>query len=175
MKILPTMLVIVALSLLFFGGQLFAESVFFGSWRVEEAPGTLKAATINESGNETGKICFLDSQKCIWYLTMPTACKENNTFPALLNSNEGSSSIFLMCLGAQTGTSQFIYAFSDFDAADSLMRKALRVAFAFPLESDQFRVVRFKLDGSSTALSELDKLAQKVIQQNSNSTKDEVL
>jgi hypothetical protein len=43
--------------------------------------------------------------------------------------------------------------FTDFDAISALIARSRRIAIAFPLKGDQFRVVRFDLIGAPEALA----------------------
>lgn len=76
---------------------------------------------------------------------------------------------------AKTGTNKYIYTYSDFKYAETLMKNALKVGIALALESDQFLVVRFKLDGSRTALDALQEAINEVSKTKAGATTDQVL
>jgi hypothetical protein len=70
------------------------------------------------------------------------------------------------------------HAFSDFDSIDSVIGNSTRVGFAFPLQNDQFIVVRFDLSGSKAIVNAMRKVAGERAPTSAprpKSTKDQVL
>jgi hypothetical protein len=156
-----------------------AEAVKYGSWFVDasNSGGFLYAATLNDSGNLFGQYCFLGDGSCMWFLGMSIACKEGEQYPVLVNSDLGAYQLVLLCTGKIENVA-YRYAFADFDAVDKIVKKGLRVGFAFPLQSDQFTVIRFNLDGSKSAVTSMREVAIKVMPSNitpPKNTRDEVM
>jgi hypothetical protein len=155
-----------------------AESlpVHFGSWIIDvgESESFIYAATFNDSGNFFGQYCYLGAGSCMWFLGMTTACKEGAQYPVLANSDVGAIQLQLLCTG-ELGKGYYRYAFTDFDAIDNIVKKGLRVGFAYPLQSDLFSVTRFNLNGSNSAVSVMRKTASNIAPSNvppANEVKD---
>jgi hypothetical protein len=159
----------------------FAESIAYGSWFVDvgESGGFIYAATVNDSGNFFGQYCYPRDSSCMWFLGMNIICKEGEKYPVLINSDDGASQLEVLCTGIINKTI-YRYAFTNFDAVDNIVKRGLRVGFAFPLQSDQFKIVRFNLDGSSHAVTVMRELASEAIPSNvpppksATGTRDEV-
>ncbi|MEE9913633.1 MAG: hypothetical protein K4571_18125 [Deltaproteobacteria bacterium] len=143
----------------------------FGVWHsgVTDTGDAFYAATINDSGNLLGQYCYPSKGNCIWLLGMRTACEEGAQYPVLANSDAGSSHINVYC-SAKLDNGMYRYVFSEHDAIDKIITKGLKVGFAVPLQSDQFRVVRFDLNGSSRAITKMLNLVEKA--QNKSSLKE---
>jgi hypothetical protein len=56
------------------------------------------------------------------------------------------------------------YIFSEFDTVDKIVKESTRVGFAVPLQSDNFRVVRFDLKGANRAIELLESVAEKAFE-----------
>lgn len=141
----------------------FAQAEQAGAWTtgVTNDGEAVYAATVNDSGNVLGQYCFPGADSCIWFLGMRTACEEGSTYPVLANSDSGAAHISVYC-SDQVDAGLYRYVFSEFDQIDELVRKGMRVGFAVPLQSDNFRVVRFDLTGSVRALDLLETAAAKL-------------
>lgn len=125
---------------------------WYESWRVDVVENkTYAAATFSESGALLGQFCYPNLSRCIWSIGLPTACKKGNKYPVLANTDSGATSLSVVCDGV-IKTGAYRYSFSDFAAVTQVLEKSSRVGFAFPLQSDQFTVVRFRLEGMEAAL-----------------------
>jgi len=134
----------------------------FGSWHasVTDDGESHFAATVNESDNLLGQYCFLKSGNCLWMLGMRTSCKEGDKYAVLANSDTGAAHITVYC-NAQLANGLYRYVFSEFDAIDNIVKAGLRVGFAVPLETDNFRIVRFDLGGASRTIALMRAAASK--------------
>lgn len=135
------------------------ESQIYGSWMFEKSDdngGILFAATANDSGALLGEWCFVEANSCVWLLAMKTRCVEGSKYPVLANSDAGAAQLEVVC-NAKLDNGLYRYVFDDFEGVEQLVKEGLRVGFAVPLEEDQFRVVRFNLDGSNLVLNLLEK------------------
>jgi hypothetical protein len=67
------------------------------------------------------------------------------------------------------------YAFTDFDSIDGLVAKSSKIGVALPLEGDQFRVIRFDLNGATKAVGSMRGVAERRTQPTRPGTRDEEL
>jgi hypothetical protein len=149
----------IVLNLAFFIGLSSAaigQTSQFGSWNTGRIGGNegLFAATVNDSGHILGQYCYFQSDSCIYLLAFQTACKPESKYPVLVNSDVGSSQVFVYCSG-QLSSGKYRYVFTDFEEIDKVIKGANKVGFAVPLEGDKFLVVRFTLNGSNEAIASM--------------------
>lgn len=144
---------IVAMMLMLIPVAGFCEPAKFGSWFVDSAADkdTLYAATLNDSGSLLGIYCFISSADCLYAIGMDSACVSESTYPTLANADNGTSIHHLYC--DKSVGSNYRYYFKNFDDIELSVTTAKRIGFAIPLQGDQFKVVRFDLDGASKAIS----------------------
>lgn len=126
-----------------------AENV--GDWSYQ-AGDAFYAATVNDSGGIFGQWCDGPSQTCVYLIGTTTACETDASYPVLVNSDSGSSSMTIICRGKLDGQSFYRFAFSNFDQMDITVRSAKRIGIAMPLRDDQFKVSRFSLEGAKTSI-----------------------
>jgi hypothetical protein len=130
-----------------------------GEW-IYQTKGQFYAATINDSGHVFGQWCDVEDQSCIYLLAMSTSCEQDYRYPVLVNSDAGSLSTTVVCRG-RLDSGKYRYVLSNFEDIDGLVKKAKRIGLAIPLEGDQFRVLRFSLDGATVALTVMRGAAEK--------------
>lgn len=140
-----------------------SNAIELGTWDVGSTDdgATLYAATTNDSGALFVQYCYPEAENCVWALGISTGCEKGAQYPGLLNSDDGPLPVTLICRGGVEKIS--IYIFSDFDQIDSAARKAKKIGIAIPLSGDQFRVFRFRLDGTAGALDIMRDATQKAI------------
>lgn len=109
------------------------------------------AVTVNDSGNLLGMYCFPETDTCIWLVGMVTRCDEDHVYPILANCDTGSLHLELTC-GEALENGLYSYVFNSFDSINDLVLKSYKLGLAIPLEGDQFRVIRFDLQGSNEAI-----------------------
>jgi hypothetical protein len=125
----------------------------FGDWLVNSKAGEFQyAATVNDSGALFGQYCFPGNDRCMWLLGMSARCERGDEYPVLANSDAGATPIGIHCEG-RLDDGLYRYIFTDFDSVDALVRKGSIIGFAVPLFQDQFKVVRFKLNGAIPAIT----------------------
>jgi hypothetical protein len=133
------------------------------------------AGTLNDSGHVFGQWCDVDAGSCIYVLVLSTRCDEDESYPVLVNSDTSSLSTTLVCRG-RLESGKYRYSLGNFDDIDAIVRKAKRVGIAIPLEGDQFRVVRFSLEGALASLTIMRASAEKAVPvQPTKSTRDQRL
>lgn len=158
-------------ALLFFWTIAFAATSF-GSWASGSADdgSNLYAASINDSGSVLGQYCYISSGNCVWLLAISASCEDGSEYPVMANSDTGAVQLKVSCKGKVGDL--YSYVFSEFEGIDTIVKTGKRIGFALPLQQDQFRVVRFKLDGSVDAIKIMRNSAQKVFDKSKTGTKD---
>ena len=130
-----------------------AQAENFGSWFTGKTNdgNFVFAATVNDSGHLLGQYCSPETGNCLWMLGIGTTCKLGDKYPILANSDTGANHLSVHC-DEQLDDGKFRYVFSKFDEIDGIIKGGLRVGFALPLQSDNFRVIRFDLSGANRAI-----------------------
>jgi hypothetical protein len=82
---------------------------------------------------------------------MKVACKENDKYLVLANSDKGASHLSAHC-GKKADNDTYRYVFVEFETVDGMVRDGHNICFALPMNGDNFRVVRFNLAGASGAI-----------------------
>lgn len=131
----------------------FARAENFGSWFTGKTNDNnlVFAATTNDNGHLLGQYCSPEKGSCLWILGISTPCKLGDKYPILANSDSGASHLPVRC-DEQLEDGRFRYVFSKFNDIDSIIKGSLRIGFALPLQSDNFRVIRFDLSGVNRAI-----------------------
>lgn len=153
--------------------SLAADPKKIGDWWVGPITGNegLFAAIMNDSKAAFGQYCYEESSTCYYILATDLNCEEGNSYPVLVNGDAGASHHQLLCIKVGGKTR---YAFKDFELIDGAVRESNRLGIAFPLESGQFQVSRFSLNGSVKAL-DLMRAAMERVVNNPTSTRDKRL
>ncbi|MDH1054434.1 hypothetical protein [Aquipseudomonas alcaligenes] len=133
----------------------------FGSWVVIKSENNqdLIAVTANDSGNFIGFRCFSSSKTCVHVLSANTSCEENAKYPILINSDYTSMSMDAIC--GINGANHELYL-TKYDEIHETLKKGNNIGFAIPMESGQFKVVRFNLNGSDKAMDYVEKKTAEV-------------
>jgi hypothetical protein len=159
--------------LLLFGTVSSAQTI--GNWFTELKSATgLYAATINDSGALFGQFCYPAEGNCIWLIGMSTGCDKGDKYPVLANSDAGAQQLELLCDG-RLESGLYRYVFLNFDAVDAIARKGTRIGIAIPLQADQFRVVRFQLNGATQAIDVMRAASERRVKPASKTTRDLLL
>lgn len=125
----------------------------FGKWVTESTTdNVLYAATTNDSGALLGEFCFPGNGTCVWLIGMETRCNSGDSYTVLANSDAGSAPLKVLCDG-QLENGSYRYVFGDFEEIDGMVKRATRIGFAVPLQTDEFRVFRFPLQGAKAAIA----------------------
>ena len=122
----------------------------------------------NDGGQAFGEWCSVDSGYCTWMIGMSAGCNKDLAYPVLANSDVETESLSMNCSGTIEDTDLSRYAFTDFKSVKSLLKDAHVVGFAIPMQSDQFRIVRFSLVGCSNAISAMEADATAAYQRRKN-------
>ena len=154
-----------------------ADSTSFGDWQVgiTDDNASVFAGTVNDSGSVLAETCATDKDSCFWILTTDSACREDAEYPVLVNSDQSAAAAVVTCLGAAESKGAYRYRFNDWKGLEAVILNASKVGFAFPLQADQFTVVRFSLDGVAKASQLAERLALEARKSNSGGTRNVTL
>jgi hypothetical protein len=159
-----------------------ADDIDNGKWNVVTTDPTMMYAVVfNDSGALFGQYCYPDKGTCLWLISISTQCEKDHKYPVLANSDGdgGAMQLTIQCQGSIGGEgkdAKYAYVFTDFDSVTSLLKNGKRVGFTIPLQSDQFKVVRFNLQGAEKAISQMrDKASEAMDESKSKNTKDQDL
>jgi hypothetical protein len=98
----------------------------------------------------------------MWTLGIKVACEADSKYPLLANTDGGAVHLQVVCRGLSANKEFYSYVFDDFQAVDNLIKAGVRVGFAFPMQGDEFRVIRFSLTGSGSAVTNMWSIASKM-------------
>jgi hypothetical protein len=148
---------IIASIFIFFSGVSHSFEIYqVGDWSVQlNAHKTaMTATTVNESGNEFGRICYLETRLCGWALLSKTPCKEDVITPVLVNADSGAWHLSVKC--TLRGKSGHVLFFTSGEELSRISSSETHLGIAFPLESGNFLVMRFSLNGSDQAVKDME-------------------
>lgn len=151
-----TLLFIIALTTL---APAVAVSAETGDWTygVSDNRSSFYAFTTNDSGSVFGEWCSASTGKCLWMVGMNASCnEESSAYPILANTDGAAGPVSIICSGKLENTDLYRYQFSSWKDLESLLKDAGQIGFAIPLKAGEFRVVRFSLNGLSTAVSRME-------------------
>lgn len=131
--------------------------VRYGDWIAEVVDDTTIASTTNDSGNALFRVCGLTTRLCSWGIRTVDSCVEGDTYDALVASTSSGQAVELKCLGKDKRGNWL--QIPNYDAMNAYSDRDDYVGFAIPLESGHFRVVRFSLKGSKTAIADAEAVA----------------
>ncbi len=129
----------------------FAEKTKSGDWwlDLQEDSTITEAFTGNNSGSTFGFACITSVNKCIYYISPQTTCEDGSTSIILINSDIGALSSSVTCTKLEN---TYYSVISDTENVHSAVLKSKNIGIAFPMESGQFKVVRFSLIGANSAI-----------------------
>ncbi len=148
-------------AVLFFAASLaHAEGVQFGTWQVIQASDSrdyIAVTGIDDYSKMLGYRCYADSQECAHILVADITCENEADTPLLINSDHSALAMNAICVDA--GDSHELLL-TDFENTHTILLEANVVGFAIPMESGQFKVIRFSLQGSRKAMEYVEKKIQ---------------
>lgn len=113
------------------------------------------AATVNDSGSVLMEACSFETGKCNWLITTDSACDGGETYPTLGNTDNGAAPLDLVCDGEISGGKHRLL-FKNWESLERLINKSTRLGLAVPMQSDQFRVYRFSLNGMRASVEQME-------------------
>lgn len=136
-----------------------ASTDVFGEWFAGSGDEGPYIGTYNESKSYFGKWCSLVNGTCTWMIATPdNGCTTGDRYPALLSSQAGSAAVNVVCRGPVdvSGQKHHRFAVEDPDLLDKIAEQQTgRIGFVMSLQSGEFRVFRFSLNGSTAAMGRL--------------------
>jgi len=135
---------------------MWAQAQAIGDWRIGnlDAGAGMYAATVNETQSVLGQFCQVegDDFPCYWLLSIDIDCEPGESYIVLVNADHSAVPLEMLCAPLARANR---YAFRDFDTIDSIVRSSTRIGIAFPMQSGQFQVSRFSLDGAGQAVDSM--------------------
>lgn len=130
----------------------------FGHWSTGATTdkGAVYAATANDDGAVFGKYCYFATKSCSWHIALDMVCEKDSYYPVLANSDKGAANLVLQCVGPMTGSNFYQYVFGNWKDVEKIITASSRLGIATPLQSDQFKVYRFLLDGMSQSADSIE-------------------
>jgi hypothetical protein len=125
------------------------EKIEIQSWKIQSKGIITEAYTSPEPDTTFGLFCSAES--CIFYLHQSLACKPNEKYSVLLNSQNISTAITMKC--TPIGANLF-WILSPFNTILKATQTGDQIGFAVALQSGAFAVSRFSLNGATQAINE---------------------
>ena len=139
------------------------------TWSVDD-PEIYYAGTQNSAGHMLAQFCEPADGSCFFAVGFETTCDEGDSYPALVNTDNGAYSIEFLC-GGEIKDGSNLMLVQDFDQIDDIVRKSKRIGFALPMQGDEFKAVRFSLKGSVAAMDAMRKVAARGASETSGTKK----
>jgi hypothetical protein len=125
----------------------------YGTWNLnitsEPDEPMQMASTVNSTGSSTGVLCVQSTESCDTFIKLDITCKHGAFYPMMINSAVGAFHLSTKCV--HLGDLQLFVA-EDAAPMMSAFESGGEIGFAMPLESGQFRVVRFSTAGATPAI-----------------------
>jgi hypothetical protein len=126
-------------------------------WTQEKASdGTATYAVVsNADGDLFGEMCYYATKNCFWQMSVETPCDENGTAPVLVNTDDGTASLMVHCLGVAQSGGFYRYQFS-WKELEATLKGSNTLGIAMGLKANGFKVYRFNLSGMLAAQQRLE-------------------
>lgn len=136
----------------------FAQTTTYGRWRADlsNSPTLTEAATTNESGSLFGFICLISENRCTYYFSAHTTCVPGVASTILINTDTGALTSTTACIKVQ---GNYYSSIQDTTGLHNAVMSSQTIGIAIPMESGQFKVIRFSLSGANSAISLVAKAA----------------
>ena len=124
---------------------------YFGGWSVIQDSDSrdLIAGTTNDSGHVIAFRCFVKTKQCVHVLIADTQCEDGGSYPILINSDFSPLAMESVC--SVNGKSHELIL-TNYDSIHKILETGSYVGVAIPMASGQFKVFRFRLNGSKQAM-----------------------
>jgi hypothetical protein len=130
-----------------------AESHRIGDWTWStNNPSFYYAGTVNPDKHFLGQYCYIKSKNCMYLARFSITCRKGSEIPAMMNSDRRSSHIKLYC-GKKLSKGGSAIILKKFKDVKRVIRGSNEVTFAIPMTSGRYKIIRFSLDGASSAIS----------------------
>ena len=119
-------------------------------WKTDfSLPGTQIARVTNAGGSTAGVLCNLNTEGCEAYLALDLTCEEEVITPMMVSAKAGAFHITTRC--TKVGATKLM-VINEFETVVGVFQGGGEIGFAMPLESGQFKVVRFGTNGAVAAI-----------------------
>jgi hypothetical protein len=144
-----------AFSFVFLINDAYSQERQFGAWTVgRNGNDSVYAKTTNDSNGKLGLICLKKDVKCYLALVIDSNCEHGKNYLTLMNPDAGNpSSLDLTCHKVKNENWYFL----DLDKISDSVFDSPRLSFAFALQSGEYKVSRFLMNGSKEAIEALKK------------------
>ena len=136
-----------------------AQDATVGDWTFGTATdGTPYTYTMNESGGVFGQWCDGTEGSCFWVVASTSRCADNVQYPVIVNGATTSFAATFICSGTVqlSGKTHYRYVLSPFDSVQSAVMQGARIGIAIPMTGEEFRVLRFSLNGAAFMSQKMD-------------------
>lgn len=125
-----------------------------GDWQFSVTPdGYQVAITRNDAGAYAGIACNPITGDCRAFLALAVGCEVGIVYPMLVNSSIGASAVTSNCKAdSRSPTSEKAMDFKEFAIMRAAFESGGDIGIAFPMEGNQFRVLRFSTRGATAAI-----------------------
>lgn len=134
---------------------------YFQSWVVIKSDDgkDLIAVTANDAEHYIGFRCFSETKQCVHVLSASTICVNGGSYPILINSDFSPMSMDAVC---RINGKIHELLLTQYDSIHKILQKGSNIGFAIPMQSGQFKVVRFSLLGSEEAMEYVERRTSEV-------------
>ena len=144
-----------------------AQKARHEDWMVDLGSSTYSEAyTTNDSNSVLGIYC---ADKCMAYVDPNLNCDVNSKYNLFVNSSMGAVAMDATCVHLKD---RQIRVLDKLDLILEQSKSGDRIGFAFALKDGSFKVVRFSMNGSGTAIR---RALSHIIEKNRTGTRDRVL
>ena len=129
-----------------------AQAALFqhGDWYLDQGVGYREAYSTNASGSAIAIFC--GENRCFLLQVQPP-CTDATERIALVNADTGAFLIPMFCTAlSKNGNTEFVDVLGNFDNLKSTLESNPNVGFSIPVQSGQFRIIRFALVGSTEVI-----------------------
>lgn len=118
---------------------------------VTDAPDIRIAKIFNESSSTAGVLCIPSSKICSAYIGADFTCTEKARYPLLVNATTGANLLTTTCV-IFNKIPYLLFDDVDLEVVINAFESGSEVGFAMPMQSGQFKVMRFSSAGATAAI-----------------------
>jgi len=107
------------------------------------------AEIANDSEDYFGQACYASEGSCTYLTIINLTCKSGSKYPILINTDKTATTTQLVCTDGE------MFAFTDFDLIDKIVRDSSRIGIVIGMENDRFQASRFSLKGANKTIDHM--------------------
>ncbi len=127
-----------------------AQDYKVGNWAVVKSTPGFQIAMVANGDNSTGIVCEIKKDSCYAYVAIGSTCEDGEPYPILLNAPTGAFASMATC--RHMNKKFQILEIDEFEKMISAFESGGEIGYATPMQSGQFKVVRFSTTGATAAL-----------------------